>query len=102
MLAAVHHAVADCVDVGERGHRIDARFGGDDPAQDMIDGSAVVSQRGIFINDALAFRLQPQEGVSADPLDQAAGQPPVSIVPNPLEIGLDDLKSDRGRPAVEY
>jgi hypothetical protein len=93
--------MTDRLNVGERGHRVDTRFRGDDPAQDVVDGRAVISQRRVFMNDGLAFGLQPQEGMAADPLDQTSSQPPVGIVPDPLEIGLDDLEPDGGRPAVE-
>jgi hypothetical protein len=69
--------------------------------QDVVDGCAVISQRRVFMNDGLALGLQPKESMAADPLDQTSGQPPIGIVPDPFEIGLDDLEPDGGRPAIE-
>lgn len=93
--------MTDRMDIGDGGDRIDARFLGHDPAQDAIHRGAVVPQGRVLVDDSPAFGLEPQERVAPDPLDQTARQPPVGVAFDPLEIGVDDLKPERGRPAIE-
>jgi len=94
-LTTVHDAVADSVNVGDRADRIDARFWGDHPAHDPVNGGAVVSYRGVLKDDPLFFGLQLDESVATDPLDHSPGQTAVGVAAYHFEVGLDDLEAHR-------
>ena len=70
LLAAVHRAVADRVDVAHRGDARDAGLGRDEPAQDVVEGGAVVAQRRRAPHRGLALDPEGDERLAADPLDQ--------------------------------
>ena len=101
LLAAVDGAVADRVDVADRGDAGDAGLGRDEPAQHVVERGAVVAQRRRAPHRGLALDAEGDERLAADPLDHAAGELAVGVSLDRVEVGVDDLELEGGAAGVQ-
>jgi hypothetical protein len=101
LLAAVHDAVADGLDLADAlEHPV---LGVHEDAEDALDGGAVLQDLRDLLVGLAALDVDGEARVrEADLLDQAAGQRLVAVGLDHLERRVDDLELHGRRPAVEH
>jgi hypothetical protein len=91
----------DRLNVRDAVHRINSGFCGNQPPQNQLDRSAVVSDGSCRTLDGFAFRLQINQARAADSLDAAARQMPIRVLLDSFEVGVNKLKFQRRAAAIK-
>jgi hypothetical protein len=94
-LGAVHHAVADGVDVREPRDPRDPRLRVGHPVDDVRERRLVIAQRHRPPDRRAVAHLEGDDGLAANPLHQPLGQLPVGVLLDQVDVGLDDLELER-------
>jgi len=99
-LAAVHHAMADRLDLRDAGDRHRGRVAGE-PAEEMIDGRAMIPQRSSAAHGWLVRRGDAVDCLAADALVLSSRQPLVGGFEHAFLVGAHELELQRRRAGVE-
>jgi len=101
LFAPVDHPVADGMDIRQGRDIVDPGFGGDHPAQDLVHRLPVIPDRLGHLDLRTLVGLESDQALAADPLQHPLGQPPVGLVSNHLQVGLDHLEFHGRGAAVQ-
>jgi hypothetical protein len=88
----MHDTVTDSVNIGKRPDAGNLGLGGNHPSNNVIEGSAMVTQRYRLFQRRLARRLQRHERLTSDAFNETFSLLLVGVLVDDVEIGLDDLK----------
>ena len=95
LLRAVHHAVTDSMNICQRTYPGNLGFSGDDPTDQVVESSPVVSQADGGFHRGPAGRLKRNERLTPDAFNKTFCFLYVCILLDDVEIGFDDLKFER-------
>jgi hypothetical protein len=91
-LGAMHHPVTDGMDVGERVNAGNLRLGRNNPPNHVVECRAMIAQRDGRFQRRPAGRLEVDQRLTADALNEALGLLHIRIFFDDIEVCFNDLE----------